>query len=130
MTTSRKILRHAPHSHTGATLIEAILLIVILSIVVVGTGIALQSLLRVPTANNRVLVVANLLIDKMEKLRALDFATLSATSNGSDSPVIDNVTYTRSWNIKSNPGNAYDANFIQIIVTIDTQSLTTGVCKQ
>ena len=122
----RQSPRPAPRA---VSLIESMVLMVVMSIVVLGTGISLQSLTKVPTANNRVLVISNLLIDKMEKLRALDFPTLAATSNASDTVTIDNVTYTRSWTITANPGSSYDANFLQVTVTIGSQSLTSAVCK-
>jgi hypothetical protein len=114
----------------GVTLVEALMLMVVMSVVVVGTGVALQSLIKVPTGNNRQLVINNLLTDKIERLKALSFTALAATSSSSDTVTVDNVTYTRSWTITSNPGSGYDANFIQIKVTIGSQSLTTAVCKQ
>lgn len=114
----------------GVTLVEALMLMVVMSVVVVGTGVALQSLIKVPTGNNRQLVINNLLTDKIERLKALSFTALAATSSSSDTVTVDNVTYTRSWTITSNPGSSYDANFIQIKVTIGSASLTTAVCKQ
>jgi Tfp pilus assembly protein PilV len=130
MKTGTQTVRAPGRKTSGVTLIESMMLMVIMSIISLGTGIALQSLVRVPEANNRYLAVSNLLIDKMEGLRALGFATLNTTASSSDAPVIDNVTYTRSWTITKNPGGSYDANFIQITVTIGNQSLTSAVCKQ
>jgi hypothetical protein len=106
------------------------MLMVVMSVVVVGTGVALQSLVKVPTGNNRALVVSNLMSDKMERLKALGFTALSATASGSDSVTVDNVAYTRTWTITANPGGTYDANFIQITVTIGNRSIVSAVCKQ
>jgi type II secretory pathway pseudopilin PulG len=114
----------------GLTMIEAMILMVIMSAIAVATGIALQSLVRVPTMNNRTLVISNLLIDKIEQLKALGFTTLATTANGSDQQTIDNITYTRTWTLTTNPGSAYDSNFIQISVSIGNQTITTAVTKQ
>ncbi len=122
--TSSKIRRRA------VTLLESMLLMVVLSIIVLGTGIAFQTLADIPKANNSALTVANLLVDKMEKLRALGFTTLSTTANGSETIVMNNVSYTRTWTITANPGSAYDANFLQLVVAIGNQNLTSAVCKQ
>jgi len=115
---------------SGFTLIEAMILMVILGVVSLGVGVSLRSLISVPESNNRVLAVSSLLVDKMEYLRSLGYSTLSTTANGTDSPIIDNVTYSRSWTITANPGGTYDANFLQISVTIGNRTLTTGVTKQ
>ncbi len=115
--------------HRAVTLIESMILMVIMSVIVLGTGISFQSLVDVPTSNNRALTITNLLVDKMERLKALGFTALSATANGSDSPVIDNITYSRSWTITLNPGSAYDANFVQFSVTIGGQTVTSAMCK-
>ncbi|HEY4330833.1 MAG TPA: hypothetical protein VGN88_13915 [Phycisphaerae bacterium] len=117
-------------SARGITLIESMILMVVMSIVVLGAGVGLQALVQVPTQNNRSLVISNLLLDKMEKLKALGFTTLSTSSNGSDSTTIDGVAYTRSWTLTTNPGGAYDANFLQITVIIGSQSVTSAICKQ
>ncbi|HVT82381.1 MAG TPA: hypothetical protein VHM90_17185 [Phycisphaerae bacterium] len=123
-------LRPHPRRPRGLTLIECMMLMVVMSVVVVGTGVALQSLVKVPTGNNRALVVSNLMSDKMERLKALGFTALSATASGSDSVTVDNVAYTRTWTITANPGGTYDANFIQITVTIGNRSIVSAVCKQ
>jgi type II secretory pathway pseudopilin PulG len=119
-----------PSRRRAATLIEAIFVMVIMTIISMGTGVALQTLARTPAAANRTLATSNLLIDKMEQLRALGFTALSTASNGSDSPTADGITFARSWTILANPGGKYDANFIQLTVTIGNQNLISAVCKQ
>ena len=63
--------------HRGFTLIEAMLILVIMSVVALGAGIGLQSLARTPNGNEVALATDNAIVDRMEALRATDFAALA-----------------------------------------------------
>jgi prepilin-type N-terminal cleavage/methylation domain-containing protein len=109
----------------GFTLIEAMMLMTILSIVALAAGVSLQSLTRVPQKNDDQLKIANALIDKMEQLRGTAFASLTVGSS-SDTVTISNTPYTRSWTIAladANGDGTNDSDFKQITVTVNSRSL-------
>jgi type II secretory pathway pseudopilin PulG len=115
----------------GFTLIEAMMLLTILGIVGLAAGISLQSLTRVPKANDVQLSIASSLTDKMEQLRGTAFASL-AVGSSNDTVTINNTPYTRSWTIAladANGDGSNDSDFKQITVTIGSRSLVCYVVQ-
>src|ERR1700744_3869260 len=62
----------------GFSLVEATLVVVILSIVAVGVGVGLQSITHVPDGTDINLTTRMRLMERMEQLNTYDFSTLSA----------------------------------------------------
>ena len=60
----------------GFTLLEAVILSVVLGVVALGVGVGLQSAARLPEGTDRFLEAHARLVEKMEDLQSLDFATL------------------------------------------------------
>lgn len=117
---------HRPYSrHRGLTLVEALIVMTIMSIIAVAAGVALQSLARVPERNDDQLVVSNALVDKMEQFRGMTVPALLAAPSGSDTSPVNNLA--RSWTIvKADPklGSSPQNDFVQITVTCGGRSLT------
>ena len=115
----------------GFTLIEATILMVILSIVAVGAAVSLQALSRGPSANDLQLTINNVLIDKMEQLRALDFSAMTVGTALSDTVTVNGTTYVRRVTIAlaDANGGGNDADFKQVTVSVNSQSLVTWVTQ-
>src|SRR5690348_14185310 len=120
------------HAQRGFTLLEAMVLMVVLSIVAVGVGVGLQSISRVPTANNLRLAVNSALISKMEELRATTFTALTVGTSLSDTVTLGNTTYTRNVTIATADANSdgtLDSDYKVVTVTVNGQSLTMWVTQ-
>lgn len=123
----------------GVTLLEAILLITILSIVGLGVGIGLQSSARVADVNDQALVLSTELMSEMETWAALAWTSNTAWPTvfpytpAADTVTLkiggQNVTYARSVNIKNwDPNNLISntspkADFVRVQITINGQKL-------
>jgi hypothetical protein len=116
----------------GFTLVEAMLLVVILGIVSLGFGIGMQANTRVPAAVDFRLAVHTRLVEKMEDLAALDFATLAANTGLSDSVTVNGQTLARTVTatpIDADGVNGVDSDFLEVAVTLNGQTLKTRVAK-
>lgn len=114
------------HPSRGVTLIEALILVVILGLVALGVGTALQNLVRVPRATNTMLAVSNALIDKMEYLRSLPFDSLATGTSFSDTVTINGQSFARNVTIAladADANGGADADFKKITITLSGQSL-------
>ena len=125
------------------TLIEAVILMVIMSIVAVGAGIGLQSAVRVPEATERALAVSSELTSEIEGWRAVAFGNApwpsalpySANDTVTLSIAGQSTTYNRTTSIqKWDPNNlstnaSPQADFVQVQVTINGQSLVCYLSK-
>ncbi|HVX87110.1 MAG TPA: hypothetical protein VH253_20160 [Phycisphaerae bacterium] len=128
---------HARRLRAGFTLLEAVILVTILGIVGVGVGIGLQATARVPEGVEDRLSVQTLLMQKMEEVSTISFASLAAGKDDSGNALSDTVTVkgktaNRTVTVAAadadGDGNP-DADFLEITVTINGQSLKTRVCK-
>ena len=106
---------------SGFTLLEAVIMTVILSIVAVGAGIGLQSLAKVPNRNEQMLLSSNQMIDRMEQLRGTTFANLTSGSSGNISWTVTTADPTG--------GSTPQADFKQITVTQNGRSITCYVTQ-
>jgi hypothetical protein len=107
-------------------------LIVIMGIVSLGFGIALQSSARVPPGVDQRLAIHSFLVDKMEDLMSLDFATISANSGLSDTVTVGSQTFARTVTvtpIDADGINGVDNDFLEIKVTINNQFLKTRITQ-
>jgi type II secretory pathway pseudopilin PulG len=86
-------------SRKGCTLIEAMILLVILGIVSVGAGVALQGLTQNPSSNDFQLAVNNAIVSKMEYVLELNYELLPVGTALSDSVSINGVRYARTVTI-------------------------------
>lgn len=128
---------------SGFTLIEAMLLLVVTSIVGVAVGIGLQSISRVPKATDRALAVSAELLSEMENWRAVAFgaapwpASLPYTKTDTVTLSIggQSVTYNRTVSIQNwDPNNlasnsSPQTDFARVQLTINSVSLTTFLTK-
>ena len=116
----------------GVTLLEAMILVVILGIVSLGFGVALQSNAHIPDAVDQRLVIHTFLVEKMEDLASLDFSTLSANSGLSDTVMVNGQTLARTVTvaaIDADGVSGVDNDFLEVTVTIGSQYLKTRVAK-
>lgn len=105
----------------GFTLLEAIIMTTILSIVAVAASVGLQSLVKVPKQNDNQLVISNQLVDRMEQLRGTPFANLASGSAGNISWTVTTVDPTG--------GGSPKADFKQITVTQSGRSISCYVTQ-
>lgn len=116
----------------GVSLLESMILVVILGIVSLGFGIALQSNARIPDAVDQRLAIHTFLVEKMEDLASLDFSTLSANSGLSDTVNVNGQTLARTVTvaqIDADGVNGVDSDFLEVTVTIGSQYLKTRVTQ-
>jgi len=116
----------------GLTLIEAMLLVVILSIVAVAAGVGLQAVAKVPAQTDRALAINNALVDTLEQWRAKPWASMVTPLP--DTVIINSKPYTRTITIEdadptatNDPATFTPANvktdFRRITVTINGQTM-------
>jgi type II secretory pathway pseudopilin PulG len=76
----------------GYTLLEALLLVMVLGITGAATGKALTAMTHSPEQNDKELAVEAALLDKVEFLRSLSYATLAAEAGKSQSAYSDSTS--------------------------------------
>ena len=119
-------------SRQALTLLECMLLVVILGIMSLGFGIAMQSICRVPDGVDQRLAVHTRLVEKMEDIMSLDFATIAANSGLSDTVQIQGQTLPRTVTvaaIDADGSGGTDADFLEITVAISGQTLKTRMTQ-
>ena len=118
-------------SRGAFTLIEAMILLVVLSIVSVGAGVALQGLAQGPKGTDFQLAVNTAIISKMEEVRALPFTSMTVGTSLSDTTSINGTSYARTVTIAlADPtGGGNQSDFKQITVAVNGQSLVTLVAQ-
>lgn len=114
----------------GFSLLEAVILVTIMSIVAVAAGVGLQSIVRIPKAADNVLAINRQLASDMEQLKAGGWAglTVGVTNNN---VTINGTSYARTITIaQANPdGSGNKTDFEQVTVTIGNQSVSTYVTQ-
>ncbi len=119
------------------TIIEAVVLMVILSIVGVGVGVGLQSATRVPELNDRALAVSAELASEMDTWRANAWtgstwpASLPSTTNdtvtlsiGGQSKTFNRTVSIQTWDPNNLASNSFpQANFAKVTITINSQTI-------
>jgi prepilin-type N-terminal cleavage/methylation domain-containing protein len=112
----------------GFTLIEAMVVLVILSIISVAASVGLAGICRGPYADETQLAISNALVDKMETLKGTAYASLAS---GSDTVTLNGKSYTRTWTVaNANPnGSGNQTSFDQVSVTIGSQTITTWISQ-
>ena len=113
---------------SGFTLIEAMVLLVVLSIIAVAASVGLAAVCRAPYVDETQLGISNELVDKLEQLKGTAFASLAS---GSDTTTVNGKSYTRTWTVtNANPdGSGNKMDFDQVSVTINNQTLTTWITQ-
>jgi Tfp pilus assembly protein PilV len=66
----------------GLTLIEAMLLVVIMSIVAVGAGVGLQAVAKVPTQTDDIMAQNNALVETLEDWKSKTWANMTVAPTG------------------------------------------------
>lgn len=115
----------------GFTLLEAIILIVVLSIIAVGMGTALQAIARTPTEADAQVAIGNALTDRMEALRGTAFDSLSVGTTN-DEVTINGTAYTRTATVAlfdADGDGTADADCKQLTVTMGGQTVRTLVVQ-
>jgi prepilin-type N-terminal cleavage/methylation domain-containing protein len=127
----------------GFTLIEAMIVLVVLSIVAVGAAVGLQSTVKVPVQTDRTLVVSSELTSELENWRAAAFGNspwpTTLPYSNSDTVTLSisgrQVTCSRTTSIqKWDPNNltsntAPQDDFVRVQVVIDGQSMECYLSK-
>lgn len=126
-------MRHATTSraHRGLTLIEAMLLLVIMSIVAVAAGIGLQAVAKVPTQTDLTLAVNSALVDTIEQYKSKPWASVTASTTPiTNSVTINSQTYTRKITVESaDPTDGTDPNSFSTTQT-DYRRITVSINGQ
>ena len=116
----------------GFSLVEAMLALTILTIVYLGFGIGMQSVIHVPAAVDVRLETHSRLVEKMEDLLSQPFATLGANVGLSDTVTINGKSYPRTVTVvkaDADVSGSLDADFLEITVTINGQYLQTRLTQ-
>jgi hypothetical protein len=119
------------------SLLEAVILVVVLGVIGVGVGVGLQAAVRVPAAVEDRLGVHALLVQKMEEMSQVSFASLAAGKDDAGAALSDKVTFkgkqvNRTVTVAAVDGDGNggaDADLIEVTVTTNGQSLKTRVCQ-
>ena len=125
-------MRHRPKPARGFTLIEAMFLLVVLSIVAVGAGIGLQSVAKVPANTDQIMAINNAIVDSIEQWKAKAWASQVSQT---DAVTINNKSYTRTISVAnadpSDPetGANTQADFHRITVQIGSQTMRSYVVQ-
>ena len=128
----------SPRHRRGLTLIEAMVVMVILSIVGVAVAVGLQSVSRIPTNNDRMLSVYAEIASEIDTWRANAFGPspwpASLPYSVSDTVTISiggqSKTFTRTTSIQTWTPASFTTNsspqpdFVRILITIDGQTGT------
>ena len=127
--------RKRKSSGRGFSLMEVLLLLVILGIVGVAAGTAIQAVAKSPGNNDVAFQIEIQLLSKMEQIRALSFdsiATGSPNAALSDTVTIGSTQYPRTVTVAladaNGDGNA-DATFKSITVTCGGQTVVTLISR-
>jgi Tfp pilus assembly protein PilE len=129
--------RHRTHHSRGLTLIEAMLLVIILSIVAVAAGVGLQAVAKVPAQTDLTLAINNALVDTLEQWRAKSWATMTSAN---DTVTINSKSYARAITVEdadptaTNDPTTFTAgstqtDFRRITATINGQIMRVYVAK-
>jgi hypothetical protein len=120
------------HWRRGLSLLEAMMMVVIMGVVSLGFGIALQSNARVPAVVDKWLAIHTYLVDKMEDLASLNYATLAAANGTTDTVNVWGQNLARTVTVQNVDGDgngSVDSDFIEVKVTIGDQYLKTRVAQ-
>ncbi len=115
----------------GFTLMEAIFLTTIMSIVALGAGVGLQSTVRIPPAADKALAINRQIASAMEQVRATAWASMTVGTTTSN-VTINGTSYSQSVTIAAadaNGDSVNDADFRQITVAIGSQTQSTYVTQ-
>ncbi|MGN6368983.1 MAG: PulJ/GspJ family protein [Phycisphaerae bacterium] len=126
-----------PTAPRGFTLIEAMILLVVVSIVAVGAAVGLQSTVKVPDQTERFLVISSELTSEMETWRSVAFGDppwpSSLPYSASDTVTLSvgggSITCNRTVNIRKWDPDHLSTNttpqddFVRVQISIDGQSL-------
>ena len=105
---------------------ECIFLVMILGIMSLGFGVALQSSAHVPDGVDGRLAVHTYLVDKMEDIKSLDFATVAANHGLSDTVKVNGQTLARTVSVVAVDADGIagaEADYVEVTVTISDQFL-------
>ncbi|GEM_PF-2234199 len=131
---SRAVRRKTAHRR-AFSLLECLMLVVILGIIGVAAGNALQNVAKSPGITNQSLQIETQLISKMEQIRSLPFDSVAIGNPNatlSDYVTIGNALYQRTVVVAQADANGdgmADVNFKSINVTCGGQSITTYISK-
>jgi Tfp pilus assembly major pilin PilA len=121
----------------GFTLIEAMVLLVIVSIIAVAAGVGLQAVAKVPIQTDAILAIDNEIVNRLEQMRAEPWATMStkATSltNASPGVSINSKFYSCTVAVvdaDADGDGSIDADYRKITVTIGAQSMISYVTNR
>ncbi len=121
----------------AVTLLEAVILVFVLGIIGVAAGVGLQAAVHVPAVIDERLSLHALLVQRMEEISAISFASLAAGQDDAGVALSDSVpfkgkTLTRTVSVTKVDGDGDgvpDPDLLEISVSINGQSLKTRVCQ-
>lgn len=114
----------------GFSLIEALVVLTIMSIVAVAAAVGLQSGVRGPAAADEILSIDRALVTRMEALKSLassNWAAVAAQA-GTATVTINNKTYTQTTTVtaqaKPDGSGGTASDFVQVVVQVGSRSMT------
>jgi len=126
-------------SRRGFTLIEAMVLSVILSIIAVAAGVGLQAVAKVPSATDQIMALNNTAVDTLERWRAKSWSAMNPSSPFSspysltDTVTVNGKSYSRTVTVTDadpaspESGGTARSDFRRITVTIGSLKMRTYV---
>lgn len=113
-------------------MLEAIIVLTILSVVAVAAGVGLQSVVRIPGGVDTVLAIDAQVVSALEQ-KITDARSSFATLAGyADTVTINGKTYTRTVAVSAlaaPDGSGATSDYKQITVTIGSRTLSTYVTQ-
>jgi len=136
-------MKRRAHDKFGFTLIEALILMVLVSIVAVGVGVGLQSTAHFAEANDTALALSAELNGEAEYWRATAWTTAAwpatlpysvndtvKVSVGGQTPTYNRSTTIQNWDPNNMTTNATpQADFVQVQITVNNRIVTFYLTK-
>lgn len=125
------------HARRGLTLVEAMLLVVIMSIVAMGAGIGLQAVAKVPTEADKTMAINAKLVDTLETWKSKSWSSMASgggtvTVNGKGYELkvtVENADPTATTDPATFDATKVQTDFRRITAEIDGRKMRVYVAQ-
>jgi type II secretory pathway pseudopilin PulG len=112
----------------GFTLLEALLMLTILSVIAVAAGVGLQSGARIPEASDNMLAIDRQLSSALEEARYTAINSWASLASATTTVTINGTSYSQVLTVTAQnapDGSGATTDWVQVTVTINGRSMTT-----